>query len=75
MSENKREKKSRCFACNTKIPVAMRGYPCQCEHVFCMLHRLPENHECCFNRREEHLKSCQSKIMKMKCVSDKIEKI
>ena len=73
--KEKREKKHRCFLCNIKIPVAMRGYPCQCQHEFCLLHRLPENHQCSFNCREEYLKTCQSKISKMKCVSEKIERI
>ena len=73
----KKEKKHkhRCFLCNTKIQVAMRGYPCQCQNEFCLLHRLPENHECTFNRREEHLKTCQSKISELKCVSEKMERI
>lgn len=67
--------KNRCHQCNKKIPLVMRGTPCQCGFEFCALHRLPESHDCGFDHREKHLSTAESKINAMKCVAEKIEKV
>ena len=67
--------KHRCFECRKKIPLAMRGSPCKCGHEFCSTHRLPETHNCDFDRRSEHLAKSAQTIEQMKCVASKIEKI
>ena len=68
-------KKTRCHVCKKKIPLTMRGTPCQCGFEFCNLHRLPETHGCTFDHREKHLSSASEKINSMKCVANKVEKI
>lgn len=69
------KKKHRCFKCNKKIPLVMRGSPCQCGHEFCMLHRLPETHNCGVDQRSEHLAKSAQTIQQMKCVASKVVKI
>lgn len=34
--------------CNKKIKLHLVNYPCKCNLIFCELHRLPENHMCCY---------------------------
>ena len=53
----------------------MRGMPCQCGYEFCSKHRLPETHECPFDRKAEHLEKSAAQINAMKCVAVKIDKI
>ena len=69
------KKKNRCYFCNKKIPLVMRGTPCHCGHEFCSEHRLPETHNCQFDCRSEHLKNAEAKIQEMKCVCDKITRV
>lgn len=66
---------NRCFECRKKIPVALQGISCHCDHYFCAVHRLPELHHCAFNRRDAHLESAESQAKKMKCIASKINKI
>ena len=67
--------KNRCFHCEKKIIPCMRGMPCQCGYEFCTKHRLPEFHECPFDRKAEHLEKSVARINAMKCVAVKIDKI
>ena len=66
---------TRCKTCRKKIPLMMRGMPCQCGFEYCSAHRLPESHECTFDHRGKHLSNASEKITAMKCVADKVEKI
>jgi predicted nucleic acid binding AN1-type Zn finger protein len=74
-SNTKTKSNTKCYLCKKKIALAMRGIPCQCGHEFCILHRLPESHNCDFNNREHHLQNREEKINSMKCESIKINKI
>ena len=65
----------RCKTCRKKIPLMMRGMPCNCGFEYCSAHRLPESHACTFDHREKHLSNASEKITAMKCVTDKVEKI
>ena len=44
----------KCFACPKKVGAL--GHQCKCGFTFCKSHRLPEDHDCTFNFREEGLK-------------------
>ena len=57
--------------CNRKLKLT--DYACKCEKIFCKIHRLPEDHNCVYDYKENNNK--QKKIEAMKCISDKIEKI
>lgn len=67
--------KHRCFYCEKKIVLSMRGMPCKCGHEFCSKHRLPEMHECTFDRKAEHLKNSDERIASMKCIAKKVQEI
>ena len=75
MTDSGVNKKNRCYFCNKKIPLTLRGMACQCGFEFCALHRLPEEHKCTFDHREQHLTCATNKIDAMKCVAVKVEKI
>ena len=57
--------------CNRKLKLT--DYACKCEKIFCKIHRLPEDHNCVYDYKENNNK--QKKIEAMKCILDKIEKI
>lgn len=44
----------KCFACPKKVGAI--GHQCKCGFTFCKSHRLPEDHECTYNFREEAAK-------------------
>jgi len=44
----------KCFACPKKV--GSLGHQCKCGFTFCKSHRLPEDHECTYNFREEAAK-------------------
>lgn len=67
-------KNTNCCAfenCNRKLKLT--DFACKCEKKFCKIHRLPEDHDCVYDYKENNNK--QNKIEAMKCISDKIEKI
>ena len=56
--------------CNKKIKLT--DFPCKCDKIFCKIHRLPEDHNCVYNYKENDV---EKKVENMKCISDKINKI
>ena len=57
--------------CNKKLKLT--DLVCKCKKTYCSLHRLPEQHICEYSYKENFNK--QKEINKMKCVSEKINKI
>jgi len=57
--------------CNRKLKLI--DFACKCEKIFCKIHRLPENHNCVYDYKENNNK--EKKIEEMKCILDKINKI
>ncbi|XP_072236410.1 AN1-type zinc finger protein 3 homolog [Leuresthes tenuis] len=59
----KQPSRKRCHRCQTKLELVQQELgSCRCGYVFCMLHRLPEQHECPF----DHLgRGRQEAILKM----------
>lgn len=57
--------------CNHKIKLT--SFACKCGNIFCNFHRLPEQHNCVYDYKENNNK--QVKINNMKCISQKIKKI
>lgn len=66
-------KSNRCafYGCNKKLKLT--DLLCKCEKTYCIFHRLPEQHNCEYSYKENFDK--QKEINKMKCVSEKINKI
>tara|TARA_Y100000768_G_scaffold50183_2_gene32723 strand:- start:5730 stop:5969 length:240 start_codon:yes stop_codon:yes gene_type:complete len=65
--------------CNEKIaPAAALIGQCKCGKCFCVVHRLPEAHECTFIKTAEQLKKDKEdklkKLEEMKCIANKINK-
>jgi len=49
----KNQKKKRCCfeGCNVKLKLS--DMPCRCKYIYCSKHRLPEQHNCSFNFKNE----------------------
>ncbi|XP_020344951.1 AN1-type zinc finger protein 3 isoform X2 [Oncorhynchus kisutch] len=46
----KQKRSRRCHRCHTKLELVQQELgSCRCGYVFCMLHRLPEQHDCLFD--------------------------
>ncbi|XP_021441366.2 AN1-type zinc finger protein 3 isoform X1 [Oncorhynchus mykiss] len=46
----KQKRSRRCHRCHTKLELVQQELgSCRCGYVFCMLHRLPEQHDCVFD--------------------------
>ncbi|XP_028290457.1 AN1-type zinc finger protein 3 isoform X5 [Gouania willdenowi] len=62
-SGSKHRSRKRCHRCQTKLELVQQELgSCRCGYVFCMLHRLPEQHECLF----DHLgRGRQEAVLKM----------
>ncbi|KAM8894076.1 AN1-type zinc finger protein 3 homolog [Spinachia spinachia] len=62
-SGSKQRSRRRCHRCQIKLELVQQELgSCRCGYVFCMLHRLPEQHECLF----DHLgRGRQEAVLKM----------
>lgn len=50
--------KSKCFACSKKI--GLLGVECKCNFIFCNSHRLPQDHHCEINYKDQGKKKLES---------------
>ena len=68
-------KKNRCNHkdCNKKLKLT--DIKCKCDLIFCSKHRMPENHNCSFNFKNEQLNNLENKLMEQKTFVPKITKI
>ena len=41
---------SRCWSCRKKV--ALLGFKCRCDYIFCASHRPPETHHCTFDYKQ-----------------------
>ncbi|KAM9778435.1 AN1-type zinc finger protein 3-like [Syngnathus typhle] len=59
----KQKNRRRCYSCQSKLELVQQELgSCRCGYVFCMMHRLPEQHDCLF----DHLgRGRQEAILKM----------
>lgn len=57
--------KKRCGVCKSKLELAQRAIGrCKCDNVFCSLHRLPEQHSCQFDHKEDGRREARDKMVK-----------
>jgi predicted nucleic acid binding AN1-type Zn finger protein len=62
-------KNPKCAFCNKKTSIVdSLSSTCKCRNVYCLKHRLPENHECNYNYLNEINKD--EEIAKLKCVKE-----
>lgn len=52
--KKKKSKSKRCYFCNKKV--GLIEYKCRCseEHLFCVKHKLPNQHDCKFDFKEHY---------------------
>jgi predicted nucleic acid binding AN1-type Zn finger protein len=68
-------KKMRCahIGCNKRIrEIDVIISKCKCGNHYCVAHRMSELHDCSYNYK---MIDTNAEISKLKCVSDRIEKI
>ncbi|XP_028296487.1 AN1-type zinc finger protein 3-like isoform X2 [Gouania willdenowi] len=62
----KQKKRRRCYRCQTKLELVQQELgSCRCGYVFCMLHRLPEQHDCPFDHLGRGREDAVLKMVKM----------
>ena len=66
-------KKEYCEHYECKRRLKFSDYPCKCGKIFCKFHRIPEDHNCCYDYKENLNK--KQKIEDMKCIKSKVEKL
>lgn len=53
-----------CHMCNCRLELAVREVgKCKCGSVFCLLHRLPEQHDCTFDHKEDGRREARAKMV------------
>lgn len=63
-----------CSETNCCKKLKITDLKCRCGNKYCYIHRLPENHNCCFNFKLEQ-KEKHGLTEQMKCINPKIIKI
>ncbi|XP_041715979.1 AN1-type zinc finger protein 3-like isoform X1 [Coregonus clupeaformis] len=62
----KQRNRRRCYRCQTKLELVQQELgSCRCGYVFCMLHRLPEQHDCLFDHLGRGREEAVLKMVKL----------
>ncbi|KAK5852607.1 hypothetical protein PBY51_006459 [Eleginops maclovinus] len=62
----KQKNRRRCYRCQTKLELVQQELgSCRCGYVFCMLHRLPEQHDCLFDHLGRGREEAVLKMVKL----------
>ncbi|XP_057679211.1 AN1-type zinc finger protein 3-like [Corythoichthys intestinalis] len=62
----KQKNRRRCFSCQSKLELVQQELgSCRCGYVFCMLHRLPEQHDCLFDHLGRGREEAVLKMVKL----------
>ncbi|KAG7460582.1 hypothetical protein MATL_G00200280 [Megalops atlanticus] len=62
----KQRSRPRCHRCQTKLELVQQELgTCRCGYVFCMLHRLPEQHDCLFDHLGRGREEAVLKMVKL----------
>ncbi|XP_066034520.1 LOW QUALITY PROTEIN: AN1-type zinc finger protein 3 [Chamaea fasciata] len=65
-TRSKQKSRRRCFQCQTKLELVQQELgSCRCGYVFCMLHRLPEQHDCTFDHMGRGREEAIMKMVKL----------
>uniref|UniRef100_A0A8D0FZL7 Zinc finger AN1-type containing 3 n=1 Tax=Sphenodon punctatus TaxID=8508 RepID=A0A8D0FZL7_SPHPU len=66
ISRSKQKSRRRCFQCQKKLELVQQELgSCRCGYVFCMLHRLPEQHDCTFDHMGRGREEAIMKMVKL----------
>ena len=59
--------KRKCWTCKSKLELVQQQVGiCRCGYVFCVLHRLPEQHQCIYNHKESGRQADLGKMVQPK---------
>ncbi|KAJ3606301.1 hypothetical protein NHX12_025822 [Muraenolepis orangiensis] len=62
----KQKNRRRCYSCQTKLELVQQELgSCRCGYVFCMMHRLPEQHNCLFDHLGRGREEAVLKMVKL----------
>ncbi|XP_072266107.1 AN1-type zinc finger protein 3 [Pyxicephalus adspersus] len=62
----KQKSRRRCYRCQIKLELVQQELgSCRCGYVFCMLHRLPEQHDCTFDHMGRGREEAIMKMVKL----------
>ncbi|XP_068088803.1 AN1-type zinc finger protein 3 [Hyperolius riggenbachi] len=62
----KQKSRRRCYRCQIKLELVQQELgSCRCGYVFCMLHRLPEQHDCTFDHMGRGREEAILKMVKL----------
>ncbi|KAM6914923.1 AN1-type zinc finger protein 3-like [Xenentodon cancila] len=62
----KQKNRRRCYRCQTKLELVQQELgSCRCGYIFCMLHRLPEQHDCLFDHLGRGREEAVLKMVKL----------
>ncbi|KAM4693194.1 AN1-type zinc finger protein 3 isoform 1-T2 [Discoglossus pictus] len=65
-SRSKQKSRRRCYRCQIKLELVQQELgSCRCGYVFCMLHRLPEQHDCTFDHMGRGREEAIMKMVKL----------
>ncbi|XP_012987991.1 AN1-type zinc finger protein 3 isoform X1 [Esox lucius] len=65
-SSSKQRSRRRCHQCQMKLELVQQELgSCRCGYVFCMLHRLPEQHDCLFDHLGRGREEAVLKMVKL----------
>lgn len=68
MEPVKKTKPARCVMCERKV--GLTGFTCKCAGLYCVSHRMPEDHACGYDHRAAD-RAVLSTVM-VACVGDKM---
>ncbi|XP_066532947.1 AN1-type zinc finger protein 3 homolog [Hoplias malabaricus] len=64
--DQKQSRRRRCFRCQCKLELVQQELgSCRCGYVFCMRHRLPEQHDCVFDHQGRGRQEAVRKMVKL----------
>ena len=68
-------KKNRCSFPNCNKKIKLTDTQCKCGNKYCLKHRIPEDHNCTFDYKNNDRLILENKLMNQKTVSEKIIKV
>ncbi len=66
--------KQRCCNKNCIKKIKLTDYPCKCNKIYCINHRLPEEHDCDFNFKQT-FDEIEKIVKELKVIPEKTVKI
>lgn len=63
----------KCYCCPKSVNIM--GFDCKCGNRYCSVHRLPEEHKCSYDHKNDGLNKLKTKLSSEKTIVEKIIKI